>query len=134
MASILKIDNFARDNKIRYGLVSGGSCYAIKDSFYLDILGSYEITDLQKPETVKCIWSRVKCQPGDTITVSNSGCFIEFKDFDGFVECRPTDLDKEGNPDFSKFPEEFLNRIGTNMLSSRPMSMEDRKKITIIRI
>jgi len=134
MSKILKIDNFAKSNKSKYGLESGGTCYLVKSPFYLEVISSYEIESLGKPNKLKEVWSKVKVAPEDIISVTDSGCFLQLKDITGFVECRPEIFSKKGEPDFDTFPKESLTRIGMDMIDSNPMTFEERKKLIITRI
>ena len=69
----------------------------------------------------------------DIISVTKSGCFTQLKDYDGFVECKPENLSKEGEPKFDRFPKEMLRKIGKDIINSKPMTFEERGKIIIAR-
>ena len=133
MSRILKIDNFQKDFKTEYGLDSDGSCYIVKSPFYIEIISSYEIEELGKPAKVKPIWSKIKLLQNDVISSSVGGCFVQLKDYDGFIECRPENLSKEGEPKFDRFPKEMLRKIGKDVINSKPMSFEERNKLIIAR-
>lgn len=134
MNKISKIDNFTRDFKSKYGLESEGSSYIVKNDFYVDVISSYEIEEIGNPPLVKPVWSRIKLINGDLISVTSQGVFVELKDFEGFIECRPETTSKEGEPSFDKFERAKLNKIGYDMIESKPMTFEERKKLIINRI
>lgn len=133
MPRILKIDNFQKDFKTEYGLDADGSCYIVKDSFYIEIISSYEIEELGKPQKVKPVWSKIKLMQNDVISSSIGGCFVQLKDYDGFIECRPENLSKEESPKFDAFPKELLRKIGKDVINCKPMSFEERAKLIIAR-
>ena len=117
MSSILKIDQFQKDFKSKYGLDADGSCYLIKSSFYLEIISSYESENKESNHIskVKPIWTRINTHDGDVISVTTSGCFIQLNDYTGFIECRPENISKEGEPKFDKFPDDMLKKIGKDI-------------------
>lgn len=133
MSRILKIDNFEKDFEPKYGLDSGGSCYIIKKSFPLEVISSYDIEELEEPKKLKPVWSSIKCLEGDIISITKSGSFIQFKDYIGFIECRPENISKKGEPDFDRFPKDMIKKIGKNMIDSKPMTLEERAKLIIAR-
>jgi len=134
MPRILKIDSFSKEFKSNYGLDSGGTCYMVKEPFYLEIIQSYDIDKIQTPQTLKMKWGRIKTTKGDLISVTDSGCFIELVGYNGFVECRPEKIEKGGTPSFSSLPGEYLKKIGKDLINSTPMSFDDRNKVIITRI
>lgn len=134
MPRILKIDNFTKEHKSNYGLDSGGTCYMVKEPFYLEIIQSYDIDKIQVPQTLKMKWGKIKVSKGDIISVTDSGCFVELEGYNGFVECRPEKIEKSGEPSFSSLPGEYLKKLGKDMINSVPMSFEDRNKVIITRI
>lgn len=133
MPRILKIDKFTDSFKSSYGLETG-FCYLVKSPFYLEIISSYEIVEIGEAPSVKPVWSKIKAAPEDLLSVTNSGCFIELNDYNGFIECRPERTSKEGDPSFDSFPSNSLNKIGKDMIDCKPMAMEERKKVIIVRI
>lgn len=136
MTKITKIDDFVSDFGSMYGLEAKGNCYLVNSDFYLEIISSYD-EDKSIEGDIKYVtpfWSRIKVSDGDLISVTKNGCYLELKDFDGFVECRPEIESKDTEPKFDKFPNEYLDSIGKNILSSKPMSFEERKKVTMSRL
>lgn len=133
MSRILKIDNFENEFKPEYGLDSDGSCYLVKSTFTAEIISSYEIEEIAKPPKIKPIWSKIKLNENDVISVTKAGCFLQLNDYDGFVECRPENLSKEGQPKFDKFPKEMLRKIGKDIINSKPMTFEERTKLIVAR-
>jgi len=134
MPRILNIDKFQKEFKTEYGLDSDGSCYIVKNPFYVEIVSSYEIEELGKPAKVKPVWTKIKLLQNDVISSSNGGCFVQLKDYDGFIECRPENLSKEGEPKFDRFSKEMLRKIGKDIINSKPMSFEKRSKLIVARI
>lgn len=135
MPNILKIDQFQKDFKSKYGLDADGSCYLVKSPFYLEIISAYDREDKKSNHIskVKPVWTRINTQDGDVISVTASGCFIQLNDYTGFIECRPENLSNEEEPKFDKFPNDMLKKIGKDIIDSKPMSFEERSKITIAR-
>ncbi len=133
MPRILKIDNFEKEFKPEYGLDSEGSCYIVNSPFYVEIISTYETEELGTPAKVKPIWTRIKLLQNDIISSTKSGCFLQLKDYDGFIECRPERLSKEGEPSFDRFPKEMLRKIGKDIINSKPMDFEERRKLRISR-
>jgi len=134
MRRIFKIDNFTKDSKSKYGLDSGGSCYIVTQPFHIEIISAYPIEVLGTPNKLKYEWNKIKLYNDDVISVTNSGCFVELKGYDGFIECRPERTSKEGEPSYDRFPIKSLEKIGKGMISSNPMSFEERKKVVITRV
>lgn len=134
MPRITKLDDFSKDSKSRYGLESGGSCYIVKDPFYLEIIELYKIEKIETPQTLKTQWSKIKTMEGDLISVTDSGCFIELVGYNGFVECRPEKIGKEGEPSFDSLPQGYLEKIGRDMIDSNPMTFDERGKVIMSRI
>jgi|694.fasta_scaffold03069_29 hypothetical protein len=134
MPRILKIDNFEKDAKPKYGLGSDGTCYMVKETFYLEIAETYTVEEIGDPNLLKTKWAKIKTLEGDMISISNSMAFIELKGFTGFVECRPENKTKEGEPNFDALPPEYLEKIGKGLIGSNPMTFEERRKAVIARI
>jgi hypothetical protein len=134
MNKISRIDNFTADSKSKYGLEAGGTSYMINKDFYIEVLSSYDIEKIGEPNILKPVWSRIKLINGDIISVTSSGAFLELKDFEGFLECRPESSSKEGEPSFDRFIKENISKIGKDMISSNPMTLEERKKLITSRI
>lgn len=134
MPRILKLDKFAAVSKSNYGLESGGTCYVVKEPFYLEIIESYDIDKIEDPQTLKIKWSKIKTADGDLISVTDSGCFIELVEYNGFVEYRPENLKKEGVPSFDSMPVGSLKKIGKDMINSTPMPFDERGKVIMSRI
>jgi hypothetical protein len=133
MPRILKIDNFEKDFKPEYGLDADGSCYLVISSFYLEIISSYETEELGTPPKIKPVWTRIKLLQNDMISITKAGCFVQLKDYEGFVECMPENLSKEGEPKFDTFPKEMLRKIGKDIIDAKPMTFEERGKLIIAR-
>jgi hypothetical protein len=135
MTRISKINDFVSDFESKYGLDAGGSCYIVKNDFYLEIISSYEDDkSIEGPlKYINPVWSKIKVTEGDLISVTKNGCFIEIKEVEGFVECRPEPTSKEMEPKLDRFPDDYLEKIGNDIISSKPMSFEERKKIIITR-
>jgi hypothetical protein len=132
MTRILKIDNFVNASPSFYGLEGDGACYSVTTTFSLHILISYDVKGkIGDIDYLEPSWSQYQCQEGDFITCNKSGCYIEPKISEYFVECRPTDKTKLGEPSFNKFPLESLKKIGKNLINSTSMGFEERKKITL---
>lgn len=134
MNRISKIDNFTSDFKSKYGLEAGGSSYVVKKDLYVEVISSYEIETIGEPNILKPIWSRIKLIKDDLLSVTSQGVFLELKDFEGFLECRPESSSKDGEPSFDKFDKESISKIGKDMISSNPMTFEERKKLITNRI
>jgi hypothetical protein len=134
MAKISKIDNFVKDFKSKYGLESEGTSYVVTKEFYVEVISSYKIEKIGEPPIVKPQWSKIKLEKNDIISVTSSGVFAEIKGFDGFLECKPERYSKEGEPSFDRFEKSNLSKIGKDMITSKPMTFEEREKLIITRI
>ena len=134
MKNILKIDNFANAFKSMYGLEGDGNSYIVKDPFYVEAILFYDRETKKGVTEIHPSWTRIKCEPGDLISVTENGCYLEITDSKGFVECRPERSTSEEVPNLDKFPEDKLERIGKNVLKCKPMSLEERKNISVFRV
>lgn len=135
MGRILKIDNFVKDFPSIYGLDADGTCYQVNDSFYVEVLTGYE-----SKGTISGIpyfepkWTKFVCNKGDVIVASKSGCYIQPKDTEGFMECRPESKSPEGEPKLEAIPKDFLTKIAKDVINTNSLSFSERNKITSSRI
>ncbi len=135
MNRILKIDNFVKDFPSIYGLDADGTCYQVNDSFFLEVLTGYDSKGkISGVNYFEPTWSKFRCDKGDLITVSKSGCFIQPKDSEGFMECRPESLTPEGEPKLEAIPKKFITKIAKDVMDIHSLSFEDRNKIASARI
>jgi hypothetical protein len=135
MSRILKIDNFAKDFPSVYGLDADGSCYEVKESFYLEVITGYESKGtISGVKYFEPTWSKIKCDKGDLISASKSGCYLQAKGTDGFMECRPISEAPEGNPKLENIPLNFVVKTGKDLMNVNSLSFAERNKITSSRL
>lgn len=134
MGNILKIDDFTKDSKSKYGLESGGTCYLVKEPFYLEAIIFYEKDESGGVHKLNPSWVRIKTQKDDLISVTNDGCYIELKDYDGYLECRPESISSKESPKFDRFSLKNLQKTGKNLLKCNPMIFDERKNVSITRV
>jgi hypothetical protein len=135
MSRILKIDNFANDFPSVYGLDADGTCYEVKEPFYLEVIIGYESKGtISGVKYFEPTWSKIKCEKGDLITASKSGCYLQAKGSEGFMECKPVSETPEGSPGLENIPSKFMNKVGKDLMNIRPLSFEERNKITSARL
>ena len=135
MSRILKIDNFAKDFPSVYGLDADGTCYEVKEPFYLEVIIGYESKGtISGVKYFEPTWSKIKCEKGDLITASKSGCYLQAKGSEGFMECKPVSETPEGSPELENIPSKFMNKVGKDLMNIRPLSFEERNKITSARL
>jgi hypothetical protein len=135
MSRILKIDNFTKDFPSVYGLDADGTCYEVKEPFYLEVIIGYESKGtISGVKYFEPTWSKIKCEKGDLITASKSGCYLQAKGSEGFMECKPVSETPEGSPGLENIPSKFMNKVGKDLMNIRPLSFEERNKITSARL
>ena len=135
MSRILKIDNFTKDFPSVYGLDADGTCYEVKEPFYLEVIIGYESKGtISRVKYFEPTWSKIKCEKGDLITASKSGCYLQAKGSEGFMECKPVSETPEGSPGLENIPSKFMNKVGKDLMNIRPLSFEERNKITSARL
>jgi hypothetical protein len=135
MSRILKIDNFTNDFPSVYGLDADGTCYEVKEPFYLEVIIGYESKGtISGVKYFEPKWSKIKCEKGDLITASKSGCYLQAKGSEGFMECKPVSETPEGSPGLENIPSKFMNKVGKDLMNIRPLSFEERNKITSARL
>lgn len=134
MARILKLDKFSNNSKSMYGLEGDGACFIVKKPFYVEVLSFYNREAEGDIIKLTPSWTRIKLQNGDLISVTKEECYVELKDFEGFIPCRPENPASEETPSFSKFEIENLDRIGKNVMKSKPMPFDERKNVTVVRV
>lgn len=134
MGNILKIDKFSNVSKSLYGLEANGNCYTVKEPFYLEAIIFYDKDFSGEIPKLSPSWAKLKAEKGDIISVTNEGCYIELNDYPGYIECRPETLSDKESPKFDKFPEDNLVKIGQNLLKCKPMTFEERKNVSMIRV
>lgn len=130
MRKIDKIDQFNQAFPIKYGLDADGACYEVQGDLFIEALLNYEEHDSPAyGKYLEPIWTKILANIGDLILSSKNGTFIKFQDHIGFVECKPVQDTKPGEPPMLRFPKESLKKIGNDLMSSNPMSLEERELI-----
>jgi hypothetical protein len=118
-----------------YGLVADGTCYEVKEPFYLEVISGYESKGtISGVKYFEPTWSKIKCENGDLIPASKCGCYLQTKVYEGFMECRPVQEAPEGTPKLENIPSKFMNKVGKDLMNIHPLSFEERNKITSARL
>jgi hypothetical protein len=135
MSRILKIDNFAKDFPSIYGLDADGSCYEVKEPLYLEVITGYESKGtISGIPYFEPMWSKIKCDKGDLISASKSGCYLQAKGTEGYMECRPLSEAPEGSPKLENIPQDFITKVGKDLMNINSLSFGERNKITSARL
>lgn len=112
-----------------YGLFPLGYRYEVKEPFEIEILAGYNEKDHQKMEPS---WEKIKTIPGDLIGVTKDRAYLYPSETEGFVECRP--VQSESSSVWNRLgSEETLEKLGKTPSGSRPLPMEERKKLSLSR-
>ena len=115
--------------KSTYGLFPVGYRYEVKKPFEIEILTGYNEKDHQKMEPS---WEKIKTISGDLIGVTKDKTYLYPSETDGFVECRP--VQSRSSSVWNRLgSEETLVKLGKTPSGSKPLSMEERKKISLSR-
>jgi len=133
MSTILKIQDFQKQNPTMYGLDADGSCYDVTAPFDLRIITGYEDLELGFKSGIKYKtpkWEKVEVGIGDSILCSKNGAFMIPKDEQGFIECKPMKKSGSQEPNFDVFPMDKLKKIGKNIFKVKSIPFEDRQKMT----
>ena len=117
------------DSKSIYGLFPVGYRYEVKEPFEIEILAGYNKKDHGKMEPS---WEKIKTIPGDLIGVGTNKTYLYPNETEGFVECRP--VQSESSPVWNRLgSEKNLEKIGKTPSGSKPLSMDERKKLSLSR-
>jgi hypothetical protein len=128
MQNIKKIKDYENSFPTKYGLDADGTCYSVNSEFNIRVLEGYDkegkINDL---DILVPIWKKISLIDNDLIMTSKRGAFLLPDGKESYIECMPDDTSGVEGPKFDSFPVKFLDKIGKQVMTNKPMNSKERK-------
>ena len=134
MRRIEKIDSFTKINPTKYGLEAEGDFFEIIEEMYIECIESYAKDDKDLGmKGLKPVWVKMKALPGDVLVVNKNSSYIFPKGEEGCMECKPSQILEDKDPEQKFYPSDKLVKLGKGIMKFKSLPFQDRTKITLSR-
>ena len=128
MQNIKKIKDYEKSFPTKYGLDADGTCYSVKSEFSIRVLEGYKKEGkINELDVLLPTWKKISLMDNDLIMISKRGAFLLPDGKDCYIECMPDDTSEVEGPKFDSFPVKFLDKIGKQVMTNKPMNSKEKE-------